>query len=179
MDAKKWLRSTKLYSENTIAIDKEITPLNNVTFKEKLNKLSFFSVSDEKSSISKIIKQTPSPYYLIDFWATWCAPCIQGVEAMAKAGLPKNVKVISLSVDKAKDKEKWKTKTKELEQSISYWLNEELDETKAFLKFIEMQSIPRYILIDENMNLIDQAFYHPQQPQFLPKLQNIRNHKYW
>jgi hypothetical protein len=58
-------------------------------------------------------------------------------------------------------------------------LDEENVEAKSFLKFIELQSIPRYILIDKNLILIDQAFYHPYEPQFLTKLKDIKNHKYW
>jgi hypothetical protein len=45
---------------------------------------------------------------------------------------------------------------------------------KYFLKLIELHSLPRYILMDENMNLIDQAFTHPEEPDFLSKLENIR-----
>ncbi len=179
LKAKQWLRNTVLYKNNTVAIDKEISPLNNMQFKKTLEELTFFNTLEKMSSFKKIINQHPSPYYLIDFWATWCAPCIQGVNTMAKLKLPKNLKVISISLDKIKDKTKWKNKTKALNQNISYWLDDTSEATKTFLKFIELQSIPRYILIDNNMNLIDQAFYRPEDVQFLPKLQNIKNHKYW
>ncbi len=178
-DAVAWLKTTELYKNDSLYIKKEITPLSNATFKNKLSKLDVSNISNKTTSFSQLIKQHPSPYYLIDFWATWCAPCIQGVKTMDKMDMPKNVKVISLSLDKVKDKDKWKAKTKELKQSITYWLDEEREESKAFLKFIEVQSIPRYILIDKNMSLIDQAFYHPQEPQFLPKLQDVKNHKFW
>ncbi|WP_458627509.1 TlpA family protein disulfide reductase [Winogradskyella sp. PC D3.3] len=179
LNAKNWLRGTKMYAENKEAIEKEIEPLDNENFKKKLAELNFSDTKNKQLSFSQITKQSPTQYFLIDFWATWCAPCIQGVKTMNKMGLPKNIKVISISVDKEKDKQKWKTKTKELEQSLSYWIDETDSDTKEFMKFIEMKSIPRYILIDKDMNLIDQAFYHPQEPQFLSKLQNIKNHKYW
>ncbi len=177
--ATKWLKETSLYSNNKIIIDKEIEPLDNEDFKKNLSQLQFFGKSEESIDFTNIIKQNQTDYYLIDFWATWCAPCIQGVKTMNKMELPKNIKVISISVDKEKDKQKWKTMTKELEQPLSYWIDETDSDTKEFMKFIEMQSIPRYILIDKDMNLIDQAFYHPQEPQFLSKLKDVKNHKYW
>ena len=93
--------------------------------------------------------------------------------------IPKNIKVLSFSIDKEKDKEKWKTKTRELEQKLTFWFNGTLENNIGFTEFIEMQSIPRYVLIDKNMNLIDQAFYPPSQPEFLPLLKDIKNHKYW
>lgn len=175
----KWLKTTELYKKDSIYIKKKITPLNNKLFKERLTELKLYSFENKLNGFNKILKQNPSPFYLIDFWATWCAPCIKGVNIMGDMNMPKNVKVISLSLDKTKDKEKWKIKTKELEQPITYWLDETSVEGKSFLKFIELQSIPRYLLIDKNMNLIDQAFYHPQESQFLPKLQDVKNHKYW
>jgi len=178
-DAISWLKTTDLYKQDSIYIKKEITPLNNTVFKDKLKKLVLLNTSFKKLSFSEMIINYPSNYYLIDFWATWCSPCIEGVNIMKKMKFPKNVKVISLSLDKIKVKGKWKTKTKELEQKISFLVDEKNQKNREFLKFIELQSVPRYILIDKNMNLIDEAFSHPNEPQFLPKLKDVKNSKYW
>ena len=174
-----WLKTTEFYKKDSVYIKKQIQPLSNDLFKEKIKNLRLSSVALKESSLSKIIQKHPSPYYLIDFWATWCAPCIGGIKEMKKMKFPKNVKILSFSVDAEKDTEKWQQKTKELEQTISYLIDNRIKENKAFLKFIELHSIPRYILIDKNMNLIDQAFYHPSELQFLPKLRDVKNAKYW
>ena len=173
-----WLKTTDFYKRDSTYIKKQITPLSNENFKKYLSKLTLLDIDGKQISISKIISQNKTQYYLIDFWATWCAPCIQGVKTMNKMNIPKNVKVISFSIDKEKDTEKWKLKTKELKQELTYWFNEQKPENKGFTEFIEIQSIPRYVLIDKNMNLIDQAFYHPQEPQFLSKLKDIKSNKY-
>ncbi|WP_458626381.1 TlpA family protein disulfide reductase [Winogradskyella sp. PC D3.3] len=174
-----WLKTTDFYKRDSTHIKKQITPLNNKKFKEYLSKIKLIDKNNKEIKISEILSKSSSKYYLIDFWATWCAPCIQGVKTMNKMSIPKNIKVLSFSVDKEKDKEKWKLKTVELEQELSFWFDEKMENNKGFTKFIEMQSIPRYVLIDKNMNLIDQAFYHPHEPQFLSKLRDIKNHKYW
>ena len=178
-DAINWLKTSDLYKNNIKFINKEINPLDNRAFKEKLGKLSLLDTSYKETSFSKVINKNPSNYYLIDFWATWCKPCIEGVKIMKKMSIPKNVSIISLSLDKKKEKGKWKTMTKELTQNISYLVKEEDIENKEFLKFIELESVPRYILIDKNMNLIDESFLHPSEPQFLPKLKDIKYAKYW
>jgi thiol-disulfide isomerase/thioredoxin len=174
-----WLKTTDFYKRDSTYVKKQITPLSNENFKKHLSKLTLLDLDGKQISISEIISQNKAQYYLVDFWATWCAPCIQGVKTINEMNIPKNVKVISFSVDKEKDKEKWKLKTKELKQELTYWFNEQKPENKGFTEFIEMQSIPRYVLIDKNMNLIDQAFYHPQEQQFLSKLRDIKNNKYW
>jgi len=174
-----WLKTTDLYKKDSIKIRKEITPINNELFKKYLKDLTLTDTSNNTYGLVQIIEKNNSMYYLIDFWATWCAPCIQGVKIMKNMQLPKTISVINISIDKEKDKDKWIKKTNNLGQSITFWLDENNQETKAFKRLIEMQSIPRYILIDKNMNLIDQAFYHPQEPQFLPKLKDIKNYKNW
>ena len=174
-----WLKTTDFYKRDSTYIKKQITPLNSKKFKEYLSKIELINLNNKKLKISEILAKNNSKYYLIDFWATWCAPCIKGVKEMNNMTIPKNIKVLSFSVDKEKDKEKWKSKTIELEQKLTFWFDETLENNKGFTEFIEMQSIPRYVLIDKNMNLIDQAFYHPQEPQFLSKLKDIKNYKYW
>lgn len=178
-EALNWFKNTDLYKKDSLFIKKQIMPINNTKFKKYVKKITLFDVKDNENSIEEIIKKHSSNYYLIDFWATWCAPCIGGVKLMNKMDFPKNVKVISISLDKPKDKKKWKSKTEELKQLYTYWLDEDSTDGKSFLKFIELKSIPRYILIDKNLNLIDQAFYHPSEIQFLSKLKDIQNHKYW
>ena len=178
-NAASWLRTTDFFKRDSLRIKKAITPLNALEFKSKLVKLCLESTSGTSLGFDDLMKQNKSRYYLIDFWATWCAPCIQGVKEMKNMDIPRNIEVISLSVDKEKDKAKWIKTTEKLEQSASYWLNEGLKENKEFLQFVELQSIPRYILIDDQLNLIDQAFYHPSAPQFLTKLEDIRNYRYW
>lgn len=178
-EAIKWLKTTDLYKKDSVFINKLIAPLNTSLFKEKIKKIKLLNTNNQEETLLEIIKENPSEYYLFDFWATWCAPCIKGIKTMKAMNIPKNVKIISISLDKQKDKQKWLVKTKQLAQPISYWLNEQSESGGHFLNFIELKSIPRYILIDKDMKLIDQAFYHPQESLFLSKLLDVRNSKQW
>ena len=174
-----WLHSTELYKNNIEIIDKMISPINNEQFKVYLSQLSLLDLKNNPSLIETIQKDFPSDYYLLDFWATWCKPCIDGIKRMEQMDIPKNISIISLSIDKDEQRKKWQTMTQELNQNISFLIPENDNMNKEFLQFVKLQSIPRYILIDKNLNLIDEAFYHPQEPQFLPKLKDIKNYKNW
>ena len=172
-----WFKTTDFYKRDSSYIKEQIIPLSKRQFKNNLTKLTLTDITSNQTSISEIVKQHNSPYYLIDFWATWCKPCIKGINTMNKMNFPESVKVISLSIDKQKDITKWKSTTEKLNQKITYWIDKDIPENQDFLDFAKIQSIPRYILIDKNLNLIDQAFYHPQDPGFKPGLSTIMQYK--
>lgn len=50
-------------------------------------------------------------YLYIDVWATWCGPCIEEIPFLKKVEQQygdKNIRFVSISVDKEKDHEKWR-----------------------------------------------------------------------
>ncbi|WP_158269085.1 TlpA family protein disulfide reductase [Kordia periserrulae] len=174
-----WLKTTDLYQKDTAFIQKKIQPLDNKEFKKKLQNLKVFSKDFDKILFSKIMNQYPSDYYLIDFWATWCVPCIEGIKLMETMDFPENVKVISLSIDEHEKREIWKRTTTNLHQEITYLIDKTSPESNDFTEFVELTSIPRYILIDSNMNLIDESFLHPNESNFLSKLNDVKYSKFW
>ncbi len=66
--------------------------------------------NSNQSLESAFIEKFPSQDILIDFWATWCGPCIKQFEYNndLKAFLEtKNIKILYLSVDKEDEVSKW------------------------------------------------------------------------
>jgi thiol-disulfide isomerase/thioredoxin len=169
-----WLKTTETYKNNSTLIDKEINPLDNNKFKSLLGDLRIISRDFKETTFTEVIKKNPSEYYLLDFWATWCAPCLDGIKRIENMDIPKNVKVINLSVDKNGVKDKWKIKADETNQKISYLIKSRNKSNIEFQKFIKLKSIPRYILIDKDLNVIDQAYLKPHEPDFLFNLKHIK-----
>ena len=174
LSAANWLKTTDYYRTHKVIVDKEISNIDNKKFKELLNKVRLSDTSFNNAPFSSAINYKTSKYYLLDFWATWCAPCIVGIKKMDKMELPATITVISLSVDKIEDKEKWQIKTNDLGQKNSFWIDNSLQDNREFLKFIDLKLLPRYVLIDEKWNLIDYAFLNPNHPSFLKKLNQLK-----
>lgn len=174
-----WLKTTNFYKRDSLHIRKNITPIDNDSFRSRLINVLLEDTDGNKMVMNEVLEKHPSKYYLIDLWATWCAPCISGFEVLNELSLPSSVKVLKLNVDKSEHKSFWKEKSDELKLDMSYYFDEGNIGNRVFTTFIELKKIPRYILVDRKLNLIDEAFYHPHEPQFIQKLQDIDNHQYW
>ena len=170
--ARNWLKQTEFYKKNAEIIDEEIATINNEDFKDKLNETVVLNKHGLKKKLTHYLEENPADFYLIDFWATWCKPCIAGVHKMKKMKLPDKLAVISISLDEPKNFEKWKSTTTVLKQTPTYFMSDK-KENKEFLKFLEVTSIPRYVLLDKNLNILNEDYFSPEDSKFLIGLDSL------
>ena len=98
----------------------------------------------------------------IDFWASWCAPCkaqIPYQKELEKHYAGKELVFMSVSLDKSKPA--WLKAVKE-EDLHGYVLHAEGDFKNEFPKTYAIESIPRYMLIDAEGNIISDNMMKPQ-----------------
>jgi thiol-disulfide isomerase/thioredoxin len=107
-------------------------------------------------------------YVYIDFWATWCAPCIKEIPYLKKveeAYKEKNIEFVSISVDKKRDYEKWKNMVRDKEMSgIQLWFKEDRTFRDA-VGGIEM--IPTFFLIDPEGKIVSVSAPPPSDPKLI------------
>lgn len=97
-------------------------------------------------------------YTLVDFWASWCAPCranFPHLKELYQKYKSKGLDILSISTDKSKDK--WK---KALENDSLPWLNildNYLLETKTISILYGIERLPTMFLIDSKGEIISRT----------------------
>jgi thiol-disulfide isomerase/thioredoxin len=103
-------------------------------------------------SFKKILKKHHGKVTVIEVWASWCGDCVKAMPKVKEmqANNP-NVDYVFISMDKAADK--WKTGIEKHELiGDHYWA---IDGMKGeFGKSIDLDWIPRYIIIDKDGKVI-------------------------
>ncbi|HTO15756.1 MAG TPA: TlpA disulfide reductase family protein [Gelidibacter sp.] len=107
-------------------------------------------------SLDSLIKTNKNKLIYIDFWASWCAPCIAAMpdsRILVNEYKEKDVVFVYISIDK--DSNKWEKASRE-EDLFSFENNLlAVNYPNAnFYKDLKIQTIPRYILFDKNGKLV-------------------------
>lgn len=111
---------------------------------------AFALVNTDKSEISLAALTQGKKYYLIDFWASWCAPCRKEIPNLKKLYgkyAPKGFEIVSISID-AKEAD-W---IKALNEEKLTWPN--FLDTKGAGDAFKVRAIPAMFLVDEKGKII-------------------------
>lgn len=95
-------------------------------------------------------------YVYIDVWATWCGPCLGQVpflEEVEKKYHGKDIEFVSISIDTQDKREAWSKMIADKELGGVQLLVDK-DWNSDFIKAYKINSIPRFILLDPNGNIV-------------------------
>lgn len=103
-------------------------------------------------------------YVAIDVWATWCSPCKVQTPYFEKLALKfkkEKIYFVGLCVDE--DNKKWYIDAKNKTKSIQQW---HVNDKTVFSKSYNINSIPRFILIDPNGKIVNSKMPQPSDFAF-------------
>jgi len=159
------------YIEAITDIKTELNVLN-----KKLPKnLNELAVNLSKDTISLDYVLQKKKIKVIDFWASWCTPCIDEIikskEQINKISNKFNIEFIYLSLDK--NTEKWIDKSIDLSNYLTSVNQYKVLKPKKsnLIKKLNIRTsygltIPRYVILDENNRIIDNNAPKPSNSEF-------------
>ncbi|MDQ2721283.1 MAG: AhpC/TSA family protein [Bacteroidota bacterium] len=156
-------------------------PIFGLEYNKRLNEAkSLYDLSSLDTSGNKInFKAFKGQYLLIDFWASWCDPCIENLpylEKLKKEYISDSIQFVSVSLD---------TRSNDWKKAIEkYHLTGlQLSDLKGFNGLVPVYckvvtSIPRYVLIDKSGKIINYDTPHPMNPELEILIDNLlkKNH---
>ncbi|MFD2528915.1 MULTISPECIES: TlpA family protein disulfide reductase [Polaribacter] len=132
----------------------------------------FVDYADYKGG-KKSLDSFKGKFVYIDVWATWCGPCIQQIpylKSLEKEYHGKNIEFISISTDEYRRsggsweaaEKKWKdfVKAKQL-SGVQLWAGKDI----SFQQEYQINSIPRFILIDPQGKIVNSDAPRPSEPR--------------
>lgn len=111
-------------------------------------------------------------YLYIDVWATWCAPCkkeIPFLNALEKNYHDKNIEFVSISIDKLSDRDKWFKMINDKQMGGVQLLADNAWQSQ-FVKDYQINSIPRFILLDPEGIILTANAPRPSDDKRIKKL---------
>lgn len=132
-----------------------------INFSHSALQTELFRPSGEKIMLKEIFANDTNKLTYIDFWATWCAPCLMEMpnsKKLAEEFKNDSIMFVYISIDR--DREKWLKRISTLPQGKNighYYLGDDTN----FSKEMEIISVPRYFLIGRNGRMISSKAPRP------------------
>lgn len=119
---------------------------------------------DANKSFSSFIKQYKGKPVYVDFWASWCTPCLEemGYYDNLIASYP-NIKFVFISIDKSIVS--WQNSEKKFNNFMrneNSFLTTDIKENNL-AKELKISTIPRYVLIDSEGNIVNSNAPRPSE----------------
>ncbi len=104
---------------------------------------------------------------VVDVWATWCGPCLREAPYFERVAIKHkdNDQIVFIALSTDEHKQDWYLQAKNNSPSVLQWhLPKHLQD--AFSKAYALNSIPRYLFIDEEGNFINSDLAFPSRQHF-------------
>jgi thiol-disulfide isomerase/thioredoxin len=138
---------------------------NNI--KEKLGDIELQQIKDGVCTNFNFLQQTSGKITIIEFWETWCGPCIEGMSHLnaLKSKFPNSLKIVCVSSDNFE-------KTTDFIAKNDFPFDFIYDGEKNLSKIFPHTGIPHTILIDKKGIIQAETFPGYVTEQILSELNN-------
>ena len=129
----------------------------------------------DASFMADVVEASKTVPVIVDFWATWCGPCIREIpylKEVEKKYHDANIQFVSVSIDRLDDFEKWKTFIADKELG-GIQLYADGDWKSSIITDYAIDGIPRFILVDPEGNIVSADAPRPSNPALVELLDGL------
>lgn len=145
--------------------------INKIRITNDKGRVYDWSNLDKDNILSEIIQKYPSKTVVIDFWATWCAPCITAMDKI-KPIKEKNADVVFVYItDFSSPRTLWNNHVKNIAGNHFYLSSKQMEELQKQMNF---SSIPTYLIYNKKGELRNQMTGFPGVKRFEEVLRDTK-----
>ena len=149
-------------------LQKELAGFENAQIGHRFTNLTLTDTQGEPISLSSLVE--PGRWVLLDFWATWCGPCIQESPHFEKLATRfKDADVVFIPISTDTGREVWLSYLKAHDKQLPQYNSTD----EALRTGWSIHYIPRFVLIDRDFNIADAYAPRPSQPEAEEALQGL------
>lgn len=134
---------------------------------------------DSEISLAHLISELNGKVIYIDFWASWCAPCLAAMPAAQELRdyyNDKNVAFVYLAFNDSEHN--WRLKSSEFGLDLlSYNYRILNSRSSTYIDSINLKTIPRYLLFDQEGKLLNEWAFGPDNDLLKEDINKLLNLK--
>lgn len=135
----------------------------------KSSRLELKAENEQKAAFS--FEGFKNELIYIDFWATWCAPCIKEIPdlKLLESEYAQKISFVKVSIDE--DVDKWRQLSNLKKLTYSFILKAE--EKEQIIKRYGVFAVPRYMIVDKTGKIINANAPRPSDPKLKELLDGL------
>ena len=157
------LLSQNMFSQN-------LKSLVGTEFPDKVKNAIVLTADNKELKFSEVLDSLKGQTIFLDFWASWCGPCIREMKhskTVQKKVIDKNVAFLFLSTDT--DQNSWLKGLKIINIKGTHFRIKATDK-HLFQELLKITGIPYYVILDKEGKIANPDAPWPREKRLIPLL---------